>query len=72
MSSTRRFPPPWIAVRNPDGCRIDDGHGKLVAAFYGRNDDTGANDHALNGDEARRILMQIARSPGLLSTKPAK
>jgi hypothetical protein len=65
-----RFPPPWTAERIPGGYVVKDAIGQAIAYVYAR--DTQAQADAakvLTMDEARRGASNIAKWPGLISTR---
>ena len=69
--TTRRFPPPWSVEEYNDACFIvRDSDGQKLAYVY-FEDEPGRRSAAklLSKDEARRIAVNIAKLPNLLSVK---
>jgi hypothetical protein len=66
--TSRRFPPPWRAEPIPGGYVVRDANGQALAYIYSRENDAEARQaKVLTKDEARRIAINIARLPELLS-----
>ena len=66
MSSSRRLPAPWTVQCTPGGYCVRDADGHVIAYTYGR--EHGWNDpRDLTVDEARRIAVNIAKLPALLT-----
>ena len=66
--SDRRFPPPWSVVRLPGGFKVIDANGQSLAYFYACENDHDANTAGvLTMDEARRMAINFARLPELLT-----
>jgi hypothetical protein len=67
----RRFPPPWSVRELEQAFRIEDANGQAVAYTYFRRDENEARQaNVLTHDEARRIAVNIAKMPSLLSHPP--
>ena len=67
----RRFPPPWTVEEYNDACFIvRDQNGQALACVY-FEDEPGRRSAAklLSKDEARRIAMNIAKLPVLLTAR---
>jgi hypothetical protein len=67
----RRLPAPWRVERIPAGWAVLDASGRRLAYVYGSDERSGVADDRLTADEARRIAVNIARLPELLTPKPA-
>jgi hypothetical protein len=66
--SPRRFPSPWHADPMPGGYVVRDANGQALAYLYSRENEAEARQaKVLTKDEARRIALNIARLPELLS-----
>jgi len=64
---SRRFPKPWTVEPMPNGYRIIDANGIVLAHVYGQPDGAiAASDTRLTNDEARRISKLIAELPELV------
>jgi hypothetical protein len=63
----RRFPAPWHADPMPGGYVIRAANGQALAFVYSRDSDAEARQaKVLTKDEARRIVINVARLPELL------
>ena len=70
-SSTRRFPAPWSAELQPNYYVIRDADGQQLAYIYYSNDpDRRSAAKLLTKDEARRMAVNLARLPELLTAQP--
>jgi hypothetical protein len=66
----RHFPPPWTAERIPGGYVVKDAIGQAIAYVYARDTQAQADTaKVLTMDEARRVASNIAKLPGLISTR---
>ena len=64
----RRFPPPWTVEKISGGFKVIDTNGQSLAYFYARDNDHDANTAGvLTMDEARRMAINFARLPELLT-----
>ncbi|MGD8528511.1 MAG: hypothetical protein PVJ24_08155 [Methyloceanibacter sp.] len=68
--TSRRFPAPWQVEQIPGGYKVLDANGQSLAYIYARDRKADADiAHVLTTDEARRIAVNVARLPELLSSK---
>ena len=68
--TSRRFPAPWQVEKIPGGYKVLDANGQSLAYIYARDRKADADiAHVLTTDEARRIAVNVARLPELLSSK---
>ncbi len=68
--TSRRFPTPWQVEQIPGGYKVLDANGQSLAYIYARDRKADADiAHVLTTDEARRIAVNVARLPELLSSK---
>jgi hypothetical protein len=66
--TNRRFPAPWRADKMPGGYVVRDANGQALAYVYSRDSEAEAlQAKVLTTDEARRIAINVAKLPGLLS-----
>lgn len=64
----RRFPKPWTVHNSNDAFWVEDAEGKQFGFSYFRDDLAGTTGKAyLSRDEARRMALNIAKLPDLLS-----
>ena len=67
---TRRLPAPWTADKIPGGYVVRDANGQSLAYVHSRATETDAlQAKVLTEDEARRVAVNIARLPELLSCR---
>jgi hypothetical protein len=63
-----RFPPPWIVEKIAGGLKVVDANGQSLAYVYSRETKDAAQiAKVLTEDEARRIAINIAKLPNLVS-----
>ena len=68
--TSRRFPAPWQVKQTPGGYKVLDANGQALAYVYARETQQQAEmAKVLTFDEARRIAVNVARLPGLLSER---
>jgi hypothetical protein len=68
LSSMLRFPPPWIVEKIAGGLKVVDANGQSLAYVYSRETKDAAQiAKVLTEDEARRIAINIAKLPNLVS-----
>jgi hypothetical protein len=69
----RRFPPPWRAEKMPGGYVVRDANDQALAYLYSRaNEAEAMQAKVLSEDEARRIAVNIAKPPALLTRAGGK
>ena len=71
MTNPRRFPAPW-SVEELDACFIvkDDAGQKLAYVYFEEEPGRRAATKLMTRDEARRIAVNLARLPELLTAQP--
>ena len=74
MSKPRKMPAPWKVEEIPGGYRVDDAERNAVAYYYGLDprELPAAGHLRLTRDEARRVALNIAKLPDLLSSGNSK
>jgi len=71
MTTSRRFPPPWSAEVQPNYYVVRDADSQQLAYIYYSNDpDRRSAAKLLTKDEARRMAVNLARLPELLTAQP--
>ena len=66
--TARRFPPPWQVEQILGGFKVLDANGQALVYVYARETRAEADiAKVLTFDEARRIAVNVAKLPGLLS-----
>ncbi len=66
----RHFPPPWTVEQIPDGYKVKDANGQVLAYVYARETRADASiANVLTMDELRRLASNIAKLPTLLKSK---
>jgi hypothetical protein len=64
--TTRHFPAPWRADNMPGGYVVRDANGQALVYVYSRENEAEAlQAKVLTADEARRIVINVAKLPGL-------
>jgi hypothetical protein len=64
MTTPRRFPPPWQVEQIPGGFKVLDASGQALVYVYARETREQADiAKVLTFDEARRIVVNVARLP---------
>jgi hypothetical protein len=65
--TTRRLPAPWRADNMPGGYVVRDANAQALVYVYSRENEAEAlQAKVLTADEARRIVINVAKLPGLL------
>ena len=65
---SRRFPAPWSVEQIPGGYKVVDATGQALAYIYARDTKAQADiARVLTFDEARRIDVNVAKLPELVS-----
>ncbi len=68
--TSRRFPAPWSVEQIPGGYKVIDASGQALAYICARDTKAQADiAHVLTTDEARRIVVNFAKLPGLLRSE---
>jgi hypothetical protein len=66
--TNRRFPAPWRADKMPGGYGVRDANGQALVYVYSRASEAEAMQaKVVTADEARRIAINVAKLPGLLT-----
>jgi hypothetical protein len=68
MSAQRRFPPPWSIEEHQESFIVKDANGQALAYLYFEDEpQRQMSMKRLSRDEARRIAVNFAKLPDLLS-----